>query len=109
MSELMQPMPSLKTLNRVQEVPETGLTQDQVLAAAQKLSADTTGALTAALLGLHAERMEIKGRQKHLASRFTAAHPSVPAQPVPAMTKDVHDLEGLREIGAALANQEITW
>ena len=39
-------------LNRVQEVPETGLTQDQVLAAAQKLSADTTGALTAALLGL---------------------------------------------------------
>ena len=96
-------------LNRVQEVPETGLTQDQVLAAAQKLSADTTGALTAALLGLHAERMEIKGRQNHLASRFTAAHPSVPAQPVPAMTKDVHDLEGLREIGAALANQEITW
>jgi hypothetical protein len=53
--------------------------------------------------------MEIKGRQKHLASRFTAAHPSVPVQPVPAMTQDVHDLEGLREIGAALANQEISW
>jgi anion-transporting ArsA/GET3 family ATPase len=96
-------------LNRVQEVPETGLTHDQVMAAAQKLTADTTGTLTAALLGLHAERMEIKGRQKHLASRFTAAHPSVPVQPVPAMTQDVHDLEGLREIGAALANQEISW
>ncbi len=96
-------------LNRVQEVPETGLTQDQVLAAAQKLYAEGAGPLTAALLELHAERMEIKARQKHLSSRFTAAHPSVPVQPVPAMAQDVHDLKGLREIGAALANQEINW
>ncbi len=96
-------------LNRVQEVPETGLTQDQVLAAAQKLYAEGAGPLTAALLELHAKRMEIKARQKHLASRFTAAHPSVPVQPVPAMAQDVHDLKGLREIGAALANQEINW
>ena len=96
-------------LNRVQEVPETGLTQDQVLAAAQKLTAEGTGDLTASLLELHAQRMEIKERQKHLALRFTAAHPTVPVQPVPAMSQDVHDLAGLREIGAALANQELKW
>jgi anion-transporting ArsA/GET3 family ATPase len=96
-------------LNRVQEVPETGLTQDQVLAAAQKLTSEGSGPLTAALLELHAQRMEIKERHKHLAMRFTAAHPDVPVQPIPAMAQDVHDLAGLREIGAALANQGITW
>lgn len=96
-------------LNRVQEVPETGLTQDQVLAAAQKLTAQGEGPLTAALLELHAQRMEIKERQKHLAMRFTAAHPNVAVQPIPAMAQDVHDLAGLREIGEAMANQGITW
>lgn len=96
-------------LNRVQEVPETGLTQDQVLAAAQKLTAEGEGPLTAALLELHAQRMEIKERQKHLAMRFTAAHPDVAVQPIPAMAQDIHDLAGLREIGEALANQGITW
>lgn len=96
-------------LNRVQEVPETGLTQDQVLAAAQKLTAAGEGPLTAALLELHAQRMEIKERQKHLAMRFTAAHPNVAVQPIPALAQDVHDLAGLREIGEALANQGITW
>ncbi len=96
-------------LNRVQEVPETGLTQDQVLAAAQKLTAEGRGPLSAALLELHAQRMEIKERQKHLAMRFTAAHPNVAVQPIPAMAQDVHDLDGLREIGAALANRSINW
>lgn len=96
-------------LNRVQEVPETGLTQDQLLAAAQKLTAEGSGPLTAALLELHAQRIEIKERQKHLSARFTAAHPDVAVQPIPAMSQDVHDLAGLREIGAALANQEINW
>ena len=96
-------------LNRVQEVPETGLTQDQLLAAAQKLTAEGSGPLTAALLELHAQRIEIKERQKHLSARFTAAHPDVAVQPIPAMPQDVHDLAGLREIGAALANQEINW
>jgi len=96
-------------LNRVQEVPETGLTQDQILAAAQKLTAEGQGPLTAALLELHAQRMEIKERQKHLAMRFTAAHPNVAVQPIPALAQDVNDLAGLRQIGEALANQGITW
>ncbi|MFM8894439.1 MAG: ArsA family ATPase, partial [Actinomycetales bacterium] len=58
---------------------------------------------TASLLRLHAGRQQIAGRQRHLALRFTAAHPGVPATTVPALAEDVHDLDGLREIGAYLA------
>ena len=35
--------------------------------------------------------------------RFTAAHPRVPTVSVPALPGDVHDLDGLREIGDLLA------
>ena len=34
--------------------------------------------------------------------RFTAAHPKVPVVDVPALPGDVHDLAGLRAVGAAL-------
>ncbi len=35
--------------------------------------------------------------------RFTSAHPDVPIAEVPALSTDVHDLDGLRRIGTALA------
>jgi hypothetical protein len=41
-------------------------------------------------------------RQQSLRSRFTAAHPRVPVVDVPAQPGDIHDLDGLRVIGAAL-------
>jgi hypothetical protein len=34
--------------------------------------------------------------------RFVAAHPKVPIVDVPAQPGDVHDLDGLRVIGASL-------
>ena len=55
-----------------------------------------------ALLRLHAERMRIIEREQSLRGRFTAAHPRVPVVDVPAQPGDVHDLAGLREVGAAL-------
>lgn len=91
-------------LNRVQQVtlPEVG--PEQALAAAERLPEEPIQApLTAALLRLHAGRMQIAARQRHLAARFTAAHPGVPATTVPALAEDVHDLAGLREIGEYLA------
>ena len=91
-------------LNRVQQVtlPEVG--PEQALAAAERLPDEPSEApLTAALLRLHAGRQQIAARQRHLAARFTAAHPGVPATTVPALAEDVHDLEGLREIGEYLA------
>ena len=41
-------------------------------------------------------------RERALATRFTAAFPRVPVVEVPALAQDVHDLAGLREIGAGL-------
>ena len=90
-------------LNRVQEVEDTGLSEERVLAASQNLRQIPGNEVTAALLELHAERMQLKERQKHLAQRFAAAHPGVPIIAVPAMAEDIHDLTGLREIGSALA------
>ena len=40
--------------------------------------------------------MSLAARQRHLADRFTAAHPGVPVSAVPALAEDVHDLDGLR-------------
>ena len=91
-------------LNRVQSVTLPEVSPEQALAAAERLpDQPEASTLTAALLRLHAERQQVAARQRHLASRFTAAHPQVPATTVPALAEDVHDLDGLRDIGVYLA------
>ena len=100
-------------LNRVQAVDET-LSAERAIAAAESLggqhdasaepaSLADTDALVAALLRLHADRVQLAARQAHLAERFTRAHPSVAAATVPALAEDVHDLEGLRQVGDLMA------
>ncbi|MCX6432837.1 MAG: ArsA family ATPase [Actinobacteria bacterium] len=100
-------------LNRVQAVVDPEFTTEQATAGAQTLTELSVGAsadeeqdaqLTAALLTLHAQRTNLAARQRHLADRFTAAHPGVPVSAVPALAEDVHDLEGLRTIGDLLAD-----
>ncbi|MFD9539632.1 ArsA family ATPase [Streptomyces sp. NPDC060022] len=59
--------------------------------------------LTAGLLRLHAERMQVVAREQHTRDRFTALHPEVPMVEVAALPGDVHDLSGLRTIGERLA------
>ncbi|MFD4693034.1 ArsA family ATPase [Streptomyces sp. NPDC058463] len=59
--------------------------------------------LTAGLLRLHAERMQVVAREQHTRDRFTALHPEVPMAEVAALPGDVHDLSGLRTIGERLA------
>ena len=99
-------------LNRVQATEGT-LSAEHAITAAESLRGrgDTSSAndepasladinqLTAALLRLHADRVQLATRQAHLAERFTRAHPAVPATTVPALAEDVHDLDGLRAIG----------
>ncbi len=96
-------------LNRVQEVEAGSATEEQITAAAQRLRASGEFELTASLLELHAQRMALKERQKHLAARFESAHPTVPIIAVPAMAEDIHDLDGLRQIGAELADKNNDW
>ncbi|MEV6393910.1 ArsA family ATPase [Streptomyces sp. NPDC051907] len=63
----------------------------------------TTEQLTAGLLRLHAERMQVLAREQRTRDRFTALHPEVPVAQVAALPGDVHDLAGLRAIGDRLA------
>ncbi|MEE1756798.1 ArsA family ATPase [Streptomyces sp. SP18CS02] len=59
--------------------------------------------LTAGLLRLHAERMQVLARERRTRDRFTALHPEVAVAEVAALPGDVHDLAGLRAIGDRLA------
>ena len=59
--------------------------------------------LAEAVLRLHADRVDLAAREERLLARFTRAHPEVALARVPALAGDVHDLEGLRDIGVKLA------
>ncbi|MEU2771544.1 ArsA-related P-loop ATPase [Streptomyces sp. NPDC007162] len=63
----------------------------------------TVDQLTAGLLRLHAERMQLLSREQRTRDRFTARHPEVAMVEVAALPGDVHDLAGLRDIGDRLA------
>jgi anion-transporting ArsA/GET3 family ATPase len=96
-------------VNRASQVALEGLSADQALAAAERLdrriddAADDEAAVTAGLLRLHADRARIVAREARLRRRFAAAHPHVPTATVPALSTDVHDLDGLRRVGDLLA------
>ncbi|MGR8009223.1 ArsA family ATPase [Streptomyces hypolithicus] len=62
--------------------------------------------LTAGLLRLHAERMQVLAREQRTRDRFTALHPEVAVAEVAALPGDVHDLAGLRTIADRLADAQ---
>ncbi|MFI7338905.1 ArsA family ATPase [Streptomyces sp. NPDC050085] len=72
-------------------------------AAAETLPDPAVEQLTAGLLQLHAERMQVVAREQRTRDRFTALHPEVAVTEVAALPGDVHDLAGLRDIGDRLA------
>ena len=90
-------------VNRVHRSSAAGLTAERSLAAAEGL--DPTS-LTAGVLRLHADRLTISQREARLQERFTSAHPAVPIVEVAAQPGDVHDLAGLRAVGADLADAD---
>ncbi|QIK67657.1 ArsA family ATPase [Nocardioides sp. HDW12B] len=91
----------------------SGLSGEQAVTAADRLeqqvadgdgaSGSATAALTAGLLRLHADRVKRLALETRMRRRFRAAHPHVPTVVVPALSTDVHDLDGLRRIGELLA------
>jgi hypothetical protein len=90
-------------VNRVSPSARTGLSAEAAIAAADRLEAGDSASLTAGLLRLHADRTRIVERESHLRQRFAAAHPHVPTAVMPALSTDVHDLDGLRQVGELLA------
>jgi anion-transporting ArsA/GET3 family ATPase len=99
-------------VNRAHREPPGRLSAEQALAAAERLEEEEgtdedaeTDRLTAGLLRLHADRARIVARETRLRRRFSAAHPHVPTAVVPALSTDVHDLDGLRLVGDLLSQQ----
>jgi anion-transporting ArsA/GET3 family ATPase len=80
-----------------------GLSQSRSLAAAETLTERGDHPLTATLLRLHAERMNVAAREGRLREHFSSAHPTVPVADVGALAEDVHDLDGLRQVADDLA------
>jgi anion-transporting ArsA/GET3 family ATPase len=78
--------------NRTHPVLAADLPAAKAVAAADDLDRSGDAPLAAAVLRLHADR-------------FTRAHPGVALVGVPALPADVHDLDGLREIGRRLAGE----
>ncbi len=90
-------------VNRVHRSAGSTLTAERSVAAAQQLEGDGGHAMAAAVLRLHADRVALSARERRLQERFTGAHPGVPVVEVAAQPGDVHDLDGLRSVGADLA------
>ena len=96
-------------VNRASPTPGGRLSAERALAAAERLDETEdehpggTSGLTAGLLRLHADRARMVARETRLRRRFSAAHPDVPTAVVPALSTDVHDLDGLRLVGDLLA------
>lgn len=91
-------------VNRV-SVPAAQLSAEEALAGAGRLSPDDAQqAAVAGLLRVHADRVRAQTRELRLRRRFAAAHPAVSAGAVPALPTDVHDLDGLRRVGALLTS-----
>lgn len=89
-------------VNRMQPPPAAGLSAERARAAAEQL-AEAGRPDSAAALTLHATWCDLAARQRNLVRRFTAGHPRIPVVELASLAQDVHDVEGLREIGDRLA------
>ena len=93
-------------VNRASSKPEGELSANAAMTGVERLrSSGEDHGLAAGLLRLHADRVRIVEREKRLTGRFATSHPDVPTAVLPALSTDVHDLDGLRRIGELLAAQ----
>ena len=94
-------------VNRASVAPAGGLSADEAAGAAERLTRSgagaSDGAPTAGLLRLHADQVRLVAREQRLCRGFASSHPQVPTTVVAALAGDVHDLDGLRRVGALLA------
>ncbi|MGA8113254.1 MAG: ArsA-related P-loop ATPase [Actinocatenispora sp.] len=90
-------------LNRVHTVAAPALSAERSLGGAEALAASGDSDQTAGVLRVHADLRRRVERERLVAERFAHAHPTVPLSAVSAQASDVHDLDGLRAVGAELA------
>jgi anion-transporting ArsA/GET3 family ATPase len=93
-------------VNRASSAPDGNLSSHAAMTGVEKLrSAGQGDGLAVGLLRLHADRLVVVEREKRLTRRFATSHPDVPTAVLPALSTDVHDLDGLRRIGDLLGAQ----
>ena len=102
LAEERMPLAGL-VVNRVHRSGSAALSPERSLAAAESLDESGGHPLAAAVLRLHAGRMTLAAREQRLQERFRHAHPGVAVVQVAALPGDVHDLDGLRTVGADMA------
>jgi anion-transporting ArsA/GET3 family ATPase len=89
-------------LNRVHRAA-ADLSAARSLAGVAQLSDSPEYEVTAGSLRIHAALVQQIEREHRVAARFTVEFPDVPTVSVGAQPADVHDVDGLRTIGTALA------
>ncbi len=90
-------------LNRTHQVAAESLSAADALAAAEALAESGDISATADVLRVHAALTRLVTREAEVTDRFLADHPDVPIVSVPAQPADIHDIDGLRDVGAAFA------
>jgi anion-transporting ArsA/GET3 family ATPase len=90
-------------LNRMHKSDTETLSAEESDTAAAVLEAAGDQQMTAEALRVHAALMRQTEREVRVAATFTEAFPAVPSVAVTAQPADVHDVDGLRTIGALLA------
>jgi anion-transporting ArsA/GET3 family ATPase len=89
-------------LNRVAHSTYPELGAGQATTAAEALRDDGGHRLPAALLQLHAERMDAVAHDRRMRDRFAAAHPHVAIAEIPQRPVDVLDLPALRDLALSV-------
>jgi anion-transporting ArsA/GET3 family ATPase len=107
LSDERMPLAGL-VVNRVHRTAlgDPALSAARAEAAADALAAkpdDPATRLAEAALRVHAELAAAAEQDARMIRRFAAAHPGVAMAIVPALPADVHDLDGLRQIGTLLS------
>ncbi|HEY0696528.1 MAG TPA: ArsA-related P-loop ATPase [Micromonospora sp.] len=90
-------------LNRVHRTATESPTVEESLAAAERLAALGGHDATVETLRAHAALARQAAREQQVAATFTERFPQVPTVEVAAQPVDVHDIDGLRTIGAAIS------
>lgn len=93
-------------LNRAHRSLVPDLTVEDSRAAARRIADQPEHHLTTAALGMHGMRMATIARERRVLRGFTLAHPGVRVAEIPALAGDVHDLDGLRNVGDLLADYQ---
>lgn len=90
-------------MNRVHRTVVDEPTAQESLAAADRLAELGGHETTVETLRVHAALAQQAAREQRVAAAFTDAYPQVPTVAVTAQPADVHDVDGLRTIGAAIS------